>query len=68
MERADNQPVMTNGYPIFEWYWGVTILDEDEYENEIDDVMEQLDYDMHIYPDDEDDKYNEDDKGTGEDD
>ena len=34
---------------------GVNILDDDEDENEIPDAMDQVDYDVHVYPDEEDD-------------
>ena len=33
MARADNQPIMTNFYPVFKWDPGVPILDNDRYEN-----------------------------------
>ena len=34
MAARENQPIMTNGYPIFEWQPGVPILYEDEAEGE----------------------------------
>ena len=29
MAIADNQPIMNNGYPIFKWATGVTIIDNE---------------------------------------
>ena len=31
MARSDNQPIITNGYPILVWASVVPILDYDEY-------------------------------------
>ena len=45
---------MTNVYPIFEWDPEVPIINDDENENESSDVMEQVAYDVHAEPDDED--------------
>ena len=33
MVISDNQPIMTNGYTIFEWDTGVPIIDGEEDEN-----------------------------------
>ena len=40
--RFDNQPILTNGSPIFKWSPGFTIVDFDKYENEISNDMEQV--------------------------
>ena len=60
--RTDNQPTMGNGYPIFEWAPGFPILNDDEDENKISNFMEQVAYDFHVEP------YDEDEENTGEDD
>ena len=58
--RSYNHAIMTNGYPIFKWDPGVTILNDDEDENEIADSMERVAYDMHAEPDNKDDGDDED--------
>ena len=62
MARAENQPIMTNGYPISKWALGVPIIDDDEDEKEISNSMDQVAYDVHVDPYFEDDKDNKDDE------
>ena len=54
MSRSNNQPIMTNCYPIFKWSTGVPLPDNIEDENEMYDAMEKLSYDVHVDPDDKD--------------
>ena len=44
---SDNQPIMTNGYTIFEWDTEVPILNDDEEENEFFDATKQVAYDLY---------------------
>ena len=48
IERSENQPIMTNGYPILKWDPGVPKLDDDEYENENSNSMGKVAYDVHV--------------------
>ena len=53
MERSDYQPIMTNGYYIFEWATGVPIINDDEDEDKISNAMGQVDYYLHVDTDNE---------------
>ena len=64
MARSDNKPIITNGYPIFEWASGGHILDNGEYENKIANTVEQVAYTLHKETDDKDDEDDEYDKDT----
>jgi KUP system potassium uptake protein len=55
MAAQEDQPIMTNGYPIFEWSPGVPILNEDETEGEEHEEAELENEDI-MYGDDTDDE------------
>ena len=59
LAAQENQPIMTNGYPIFEWTPGVPILEEDETEGEEHEEVELENEDI-MYEDVSDDELSDD--------